>query len=368
VGLLATVQEAGRAPGPVWTGAENLAPTGIRYLQPYSPTPRNKPIRNSEIQPQFSNAPAENVAPTGIRYLQPSNPTPRNKTIRNSEIQPQFSNAPRRKCRPYRNSISPTFQPDSSEQNNSEFRDTTTNFECPPQKMSPLPGFDLSNLPTRLLGKEKQFGIRRYNHNFPMPPAENVAPTGIRSLQPSNPTPRNKTIRNSEIQPQISNAPPQKMSPLPGFDLSNLPTRLLGSKQFGIQRYNHNFRMLPAENVAPTGIRSLEPSNPTPRNKTIRNSEVQPQFSNAPRRKCRPYRDSISPTFQPDSSEKKNNSEFRDTITIFERPPQKMSPLPGFDLSNLPTRLLGTKQFGIQRYNHNFRTPPAENVAPTGIR
>ena len=25
-----TVQEAGRAPGPVWTGAENLAPTGIR--------------------------------------------------------------------------------------------------------------------------------------------------------------------------------------------------------------------------------------------------------------------------------------------------------------------------------------------------
>ena len=25
-----TVQEAGWAPGPVWTGAENLAPTGIR--------------------------------------------------------------------------------------------------------------------------------------------------------------------------------------------------------------------------------------------------------------------------------------------------------------------------------------------------
>ena len=24
------VQEAGRAPGPVWTGAENLAPAGIR--------------------------------------------------------------------------------------------------------------------------------------------------------------------------------------------------------------------------------------------------------------------------------------------------------------------------------------------------
>ena len=25
------VQEAGWAPGPVWTGAENLAPTGIRF-------------------------------------------------------------------------------------------------------------------------------------------------------------------------------------------------------------------------------------------------------------------------------------------------------------------------------------------------
>jgi hypothetical protein len=25
------VQDAGWAPGPVWTGAENLAPTGIRY-------------------------------------------------------------------------------------------------------------------------------------------------------------------------------------------------------------------------------------------------------------------------------------------------------------------------------------------------
>ena len=26
------VEEAGWAPGPVWTGAENLAPTGIRFL------------------------------------------------------------------------------------------------------------------------------------------------------------------------------------------------------------------------------------------------------------------------------------------------------------------------------------------------
>jgi hypothetical protein len=28
--LVRIVQEAGGAPGPVWTGAENLAPTGIR--------------------------------------------------------------------------------------------------------------------------------------------------------------------------------------------------------------------------------------------------------------------------------------------------------------------------------------------------
>jgi hypothetical protein len=32
------VKEAGRAPGPVWTGAENLAPTGIRSL--------DRPARN----------------------------------------------------------------------------------------------------------------------------------------------------------------------------------------------------------------------------------------------------------------------------------------------------------------------------------
>jgi len=30
--LVPIVQEAGWAPGPVWTGAENLAPTRIRYL------------------------------------------------------------------------------------------------------------------------------------------------------------------------------------------------------------------------------------------------------------------------------------------------------------------------------------------------
>ena len=31
------VQEAGWAPGPVWTGAENLATAGIRYRGPFSP-------------------------------------------------------------------------------------------------------------------------------------------------------------------------------------------------------------------------------------------------------------------------------------------------------------------------------------------
>ena len=30
--LVPIVQKAGWAPGPVWTGAENLAPTGIRSL------------------------------------------------------------------------------------------------------------------------------------------------------------------------------------------------------------------------------------------------------------------------------------------------------------------------------------------------
>ena len=35
------VQEAGWAPGPVWTGAENLAPTGIRSL--------NRPARSQSL-------------------------------------------------------------------------------------------------------------------------------------------------------------------------------------------------------------------------------------------------------------------------------------------------------------------------------
>jgi hypothetical protein len=33
------VQEAGWAPGPVWTGAENLAPTGIFYIRVRKPQP-----------------------------------------------------------------------------------------------------------------------------------------------------------------------------------------------------------------------------------------------------------------------------------------------------------------------------------------
>jgi len=31
------LQEAGWAPGPVWTGAENFAPTGVRNPEPSSP-------------------------------------------------------------------------------------------------------------------------------------------------------------------------------------------------------------------------------------------------------------------------------------------------------------------------------------------
>jgi len=40
-----TVQEAGWAPGPVWTGAENLAPTGIR--SPDRPARNQSPYRLS---------------------------------------------------------------------------------------------------------------------------------------------------------------------------------------------------------------------------------------------------------------------------------------------------------------------------------
>ena len=39
------VQEAGWAPGPVWIGAENLAPTGIR--SPDRPAPRQSLCRLS---------------------------------------------------------------------------------------------------------------------------------------------------------------------------------------------------------------------------------------------------------------------------------------------------------------------------------
>ena len=35
--LVPIVQEAGWAPGPVWTGAQNLTPTGIRSLDLSSP-------------------------------------------------------------------------------------------------------------------------------------------------------------------------------------------------------------------------------------------------------------------------------------------------------------------------------------------
>ena len=48
-----TVQEAGWAPGPVWTGAENVAPTGIR-----------SPDRPARIQ----SLPTEVPAPRDVQY------------------------------------------------------------------------------------------------------------------------------------------------------------------------------------------------------------------------------------------------------------------------------------------------------------
>jgi hypothetical protein len=38
---ISTLQEAGWTPRPVWVGAENLAPTGIRFSDPLA---RNKPV------------------------------------------------------------------------------------------------------------------------------------------------------------------------------------------------------------------------------------------------------------------------------------------------------------------------------------
>jgi hypothetical protein len=38
------VQEAGWAPGPVWTGAQNLVPTGIRSLERSARSPSNGTI------------------------------------------------------------------------------------------------------------------------------------------------------------------------------------------------------------------------------------------------------------------------------------------------------------------------------------
>ena len=53
------VQEAGWAPGPVWTGAENLAPTGIR-----SP---DRPARSQSLY--RLRYPAYKVSPYGLQYL-----------------------------------------------------------------------------------------------------------------------------------------------------------------------------------------------------------------------------------------------------------------------------------------------------------
>jgi hypothetical protein len=50
------VQKAWWTPGPVWTGAENLAPNGIRYP--------NRPVRSSVAIPHYA------TLPTDI-YVQP---------------------------------------------------------------------------------------------------------------------------------------------------------------------------------------------------------------------------------------------------------------------------------------------------------
>jgi len=43
------VQEAGWAPGPVWTGAENLAPIGIRSPPPTGIRPPDRPARSQSL-------------------------------------------------------------------------------------------------------------------------------------------------------------------------------------------------------------------------------------------------------------------------------------------------------------------------------
>jgi hypothetical protein len=54
------VQEAGWAPGPVWTGAENLAPTRIR--SPDRPARSESLYRLRYPGPYFSNLARENVS------------------------------------------------------------------------------------------------------------------------------------------------------------------------------------------------------------------------------------------------------------------------------------------------------------------
>ena len=51
--LVPIVQEAGWAPGPFWTGAENLAPIGIR-----SP---DRPTRSESLYRLSSRSPYENI-------------------------------------------------------------------------------------------------------------------------------------------------------------------------------------------------------------------------------------------------------------------------------------------------------------------
>jgi hypothetical protein len=61
------VQEAGWAPGPVWIGAENLAPTGIR--SPYFPARSESLYRLSYPGPQSVDKLTDKSTCTFIRFL-----------------------------------------------------------------------------------------------------------------------------------------------------------------------------------------------------------------------------------------------------------------------------------------------------------
>ena len=65
-----TVQEAGWAPGPVWTGAENFAPTGIR--SPYRQARSQSLYRLSYRGPQFMSLSLSKFSKIKMVFLFPS--------------------------------------------------------------------------------------------------------------------------------------------------------------------------------------------------------------------------------------------------------------------------------------------------------